>query len=230
MGTLTASGYQISTPTELNADLTSQAVALVPGFTTLPSELRTNLIQEASLVAYKMENAISDLMNGIAPGYANDFMFQQFGESFGLPPKEAINAQVTVVFTGPVGTYIPVGTTCSNAGSTIQVATTVDGIIGSTGNISILCESTGDQEITILANTITVLDVAITGVTIDNPNAGTAGLPAETAAEYRLRVQQALSATRIGQIERIYELLYQVPGVTPRLVTINHSTVTVVTA
>lgn len=229
MGTLTAQGYLISTPTQINADLTAQAIAQVPGFNSLPSELRSNLIQESVIVASKFENGISDLMNGIASTFANDFMFYQFGASFGLPLKNAVNSQVTIVFTGPMGTYIPLGTIITNTGDTIEVSTTTDGIINSTGTLSILCESTGTTPISILANTMTILKTAITGVTVNNPVAGTAGLPAETSSQYRTRVQNTFSGPRISQVARAYELLLKVPGVNSNLIYIRNHTVTVVT-
>lgn len=227
MGSLSETGYTISTASELEAELLDEATAHVPGFTTgLPSELRTNLITEASLVSLKMENGISNLMNGIAPTFANDFMFQQFAQSFGLgAEKEATLANGTLVFSGSQGDYIPSGLVCTDSTSAIEVTTLTDGIISSGGTASISAESTTSDAI--LANTITIIQVPITGVTVNNPAAFVAGQPAETAVQYRARVQNTLSAPRIGQIGRAYELIWAIPGVDPRLVFFRRSSITI---
>jgi hypothetical protein len=226
MGTLSDAGYEIPTASELETDLTNEAIANVPGFTALPSELRTNLISEASLVSFKMENAASNVMNGVAPTYANDFMFRQFGQSFGLGGENPETlAAGDLLFTGPQGTYIPAGLICSDSGDTVEVTTLVDGIIGSGGEATISAQSETAEAI--LADTITVIQVPISGVTVNNPNAFTAGLPEETTAEYRARVQNTLSAPRTGQVGRAYELLEATTGVDARLIFFRPTAITI---
>ena len=215
MGTLSPQGYQMQTATELKNEMQEEAVAQVVGFTGLPSELQTNLIQEGSIIGLKMDGMTSDLLNGVGPEYANDFIFQQFGQSFGLPMNGAITTQVTVTFTGPASTYIPANFSVSNGGTTI-VATMTDGIIPVSGSVSILCQTT--QQVVIAPSTLTTMLDPITGVTVTNAAAGVEGVAAETIGPYRERVQNTLQGPRMGQIARAYELLNKVPGVNPLLI------------
>ena len=67
MGQLTAEGYVAQNATDLMNEMQGEAVASVIGYTGLPSELQTNLIQEGSIIGLKMEAGISNLLNGVAP-------------------------------------------------------------------------------------------------------------------------------------------------------------------
>ncbi len=216
MGTLSKEGYIPQTAEEINTEMTNEAIANVIGFTGLPSELRTDIIEESTIPTLKMQDMVSDLMNGIAPTFANDFIFEQWGESLNRPIKDSTSTQVTVIFSGSEGQYIPENSECQNAGATITVNTITDGIIGASGTVSILCET--EEAVAIPANEITVMTDPIGGVTLDNPVAGTEGIPAETIDQYRARIQNALQAPRIGQVARAYDLLQVIDGVVSRLI------------
>ena len=224
MGQLTAEGYVAQNATDLMNEMQGEAVASVIGYTGLPSELQTNLIQEGSIIGLKMEAGISNLLNGVAPEYANDFIFQQFGQSLSLPMNGAITTQVTVAFTGPASTYIPANYSVSNGGTTI-VTTMTDGIIPVSGSVSILCQTT--QQVAIAPGTLTTMLDPITGVTVTNAAAGIEGVAAETIDPYRARVQTALQSPRNGSVGLAYTLLNKVPGVNPLLIFFNYTTIPV---
>ena len=224
MGTLSAQGYIVQTAAEIESEMMSEAIAQVVGFTGLPSELRTDIIQESVIPTLKMDAMVSDLLNGVAPTYANDFLFEQFGQSFGIPMKMESNTSVTVVFSGTAGQYIPINSACQNIAGTKVVYTITDGIIGASGSVSLVCEST--SAITIGIGEITVMADPITGITLTNPATGVEGVPAETIEAYRSRIQNTLQGPRMGQVSRAYELLEKVTGVVPLLIFFRQTVIT----
>ena len=218
MGTLTAAGYTQDTPVQIKTDLENQALAEVVGYSLIPSELRENIIQESVIVEMKMQDGVNSLMNGISPDFSNDFMFKQLGSSFGIYPKDAERGQVTLTFSGTAGTIIPIGTRAKNTTNLTTVQTLVRGIIGSTGSIGLLAESISAYIIPIPATTITVMVDSITGVTVTNASAGTAGLAAQTIEEYKPTVYNEIQSARFGGITRAYSLLEKITGVQRRLI------------
>ena len=216
--TLTAQGFTQDSPTAIRTDLTNQALADVEGFTSFPTELRTNLIDEAVIVEMKIQDQINSLMNGIGPDFANDQMFKQYGCSFGLTMKGFQYAQATLRFSGTAGTVVPKGTRARNVANTVTLAATAQGIIGSTGTVDLLCESASEVIVDIPATSITVMVDAIAGVTVTNPNAGTSGIPAETIEQFKARVYNEVQSSRYGGITRAYSLLNQIDGVESRLI------------
>ena len=216
--TLTAQGFTQDSPTQIRTDLTNQALADVEGFTSFPTELRTNLIDEAVIIEMKIQDQINSLMNGIGPDFANDQMFKQFGCSFGLTMKDFQYAQATLRFSGTAGTIIPKGTRARNVANTVTLAATAQGIIGSTGTADLLCESASEVIVDIPSASITVMVDAISGVTVTNPNAGTSGIPAETIEQFKTRYYNEVQSARYGGITRAYSLLNQIDGVESRLI------------
>lgn len=216
--TLTAQGFTQDSPTTIRTDLTNQALAEVEGFTSFPTELRTNLIDESVIIEMYFQDMINSLMNGIGPDFSNDQMFKQYGCSFGLTMKDFQYAQATLRFSGTAGTIIPKGTRARNVANTVTLAATAQGIIGSTGTVDILCESSSEVIVDIPATTITVMVDAISGVTVTNPNAGTSGIPAETIEQFKARVYNEVQSPRYGGITRAYSLLNQIDGVESRLI------------
>jgi len=216
--TLTAQGFTQDSPTQIRTDLTNQALADVEGFTSFPTELRTNLIDEAVIVEMKIQDQINSLMNGIGPDFSNDQMFKQYGCSFGLTMKDFQYAQATLRFSGTAGTVIPKGTRARNVANTVTLAATAQGIIGSTGTVDLLCESASEVIVDIPATSITVMVDAISGVTVTNPNAGTSGIPAETIEQFKARVYNEVQSSRYGGITRAYSLLNLIDGVESRLI------------
>lgn len=216
--TLTAQGFTQDSPTAIRTDLTNQALADVEGFTSFPTELRTNLIDEAVIIEMKIQDQINSLMNGIGPDFSNDQMFKQYGCSFGLTMKDFQYAQATLRFSGTAGTIIPKGTRARNVANTVTLAATAQGIIGSTGTVDLLCESSSEVIVDIPATSITVMVDAISGVTVTNPNAGTSGIPAETIDQFKARVYNEVQSPRYGGITRAYSLLNQIDGVESRLI------------
>lgn len=214
---LTAQGFTKDTPLQIRTDITNEALAESVGFLSFPAELRQNLVDSMVIEEVRIQDMIAALANGIGPDFANDQQYKQFGCSFGMTMKDFQYAQATIRFSGAVGTFIPRGTRVSN-GTDVQLVSTVDGIIGSIGYTDILCESAQQVIIDIPANTITTLVDVIPTVAVDNPSAGTSGIPAETIAEYKAAVHGRIQSPRYGTEDRARSLLRDITGVDMRLV------------
>lgn len=216
MGKLTTTGYIPSTIQEIKDDLEAQAVATVTDYETLPSELRENLIQVSVLPIKKFEDGISIFLNSIGLGYANDQLFYNYGQTFGVKPKGAIKGQVTAIFTGRKGTFIPINTKIKS--STANFMTTATGIIGVLGSVSILATTTDNIDV-IPANSVNVLVTQINGVTgVNNPANGIAPEPAQTIEEYKAIVYNAVQSPRQGEIQGFFYAINSILTVTQRLV------------
>lgn len=215
---LTAAGFTQDTPTQIRTDVTNEALASVAGFTSFPTELRTNLIDELVIYEMHFQDMISALANGIGPDFANDQQFKQFGSSLGLTMKDFQYAQATVRFTGTVGTIIPVNTRVSNGGTTVLYVK-AQSIVGSTGTIDVLCESKQQIIVDIPANTITTLvDVLPSITSVNNPTAGTSGITAETLEQYKTAIYNEIQQPRYGTTARARSLLRAISGVEDRLI------------
>lgn len=230
MASFTAEGYIPDTASELYDDLETEAAAEVDGFTGLPSELRENLIQCAAIASVKMQDMVSSMINGIGPDYANDFMFVQLGNSFGLKMKNYQYASVTLNFVGTVGSIILKGTQVTNSTASITVATNEEITIGSTGTGSVLAYATEETTDTIAADTMTVLVAANSNITsVTNSVAGTSGIEAETIEEFKERFYEEIQSSRYGDIARAYSNLSKLDGVETRLIKFNISSITIST-
>jgi hypothetical protein len=218
MGTLTAAGYIPDSVTTIKDNLETEAVASVTGYTQLPSGLQENMIQVSAITEVHIQDMVADLLNGIGLDYANDFMIKNLGASFGIFMKDFQYGQVYLLFSDTVGTVIPAGTRVKNTDGSIIVATLVNGTISSTGTITLLAESTTEQLTAATANSMTVMVDVITGVTVTNPLAGTAGLVAETIAAFKLRVYSEIQSARSGNVARASSELNKLSGVNSRLI------------
>lgn len=225
---LTAEGYIAKTATELYNDLETEAIASVSGFTGLPADLRENLIQTGAIVSVKMQDMVSNMLNGIGPDFANDFMFIQLGNAFGLQMKNYQYASVTIEFTGTSGTIITTDIQVTNSDGSITVSPNAEVTIGTTGVASVLCYTSEETTEEIPADTMTVLTTANSNITaVNNPNAGTSGLDAETIDEFKERVYTELQSARNGTAARCRSLLSDLDGVETRLMKFNETSITV---
>jgi hypothetical protein len=215
---LTAQGFTQDTPETIRTDITNQALAEVDGFTSFPTELRQNLIDEAVIIEMRFQDGLNALMNGIGPDFANDQMFKQFGCSFGMTMKDFQYAQATLRFSGLTRTVIPKGTRARNSAGTVTLATSAQVVIGSTGEVDVLAVSTSEAITDIPAGSITVMVDVISGVTVTNPAAGTSGIQAETIDQFKTAVYNEIQSPRYGGITRAYSLLRNIEGVDSRLI------------
>lgn len=227
-GELTADGYIEATAQEIYDELETEAISSVSGFTSIPSELRENLIQEAAITAVKCQDMVNTLLNGISPDFANDFMFIQLGNTFGLIMKDYQYASVTLTFYGTAGTIILKNTSVTNSDSSITVLTDEEITIGSTGNASVLAYADSEISETISAGVMTTLVVTNSNITsVTNLTAGTSGIEAETIEEFKLRVYNELQSSRTGSAARAYSLISQLDGVETRLIKFIEKSITI---
>jgi hypothetical protein len=218
MGTLTAAGYIPDSVETIKDNLETEAVANVSGYAQLPSGLQENMIQESAITEIHIQDMVTDLLNGVGIGYANDFMFKQLGASFGIFIKDFQYGQVSLVFSGTAGKLIPKGTRVKNADGSIIVATTELGTISSTGIITILAETTMQLLTSIPVSSMTIMVDVITGVTVTNPLVGTGGISAETIEAFKARVYTEIQSARSGNIARASSELNKLDGVNSRLI------------
>lgn len=215
---LTNEGFVKDNPEELMNRVTEAVKDEIPSFTNLPSELGTNLIQEAAVLELQIQDMISNMMNGVGIGYSNDLMFLQFGEAFGLPRNNKTNSTVNIKFKGKAGVIIPEKTQVSNADGSMIFETIEQDIITEDGNVTILCQSLDDLTDIIEANTINVLITSIIGLeSCNNEQQGTNGIPIEEMSAYRERLQNRFRANRTGTLSFVLDQLLQIPEVDKRL-------------
>lgn len=227
--TLTPQGLVTLTPQELYADALQEANANVTGFQSLPSGLINNLLQTQVIAEMQMQDLTATLFNGIAPQFSNDQQFLNWGSTFGVTQIPQTQSSVILTFTGPTNTMIPQGTKASTGtGITpaVTVATVQNVTIGTTGSVSVLARSVSPSFDPIQANTVTNMVTALTGVTVNNTNAGVQGEPAESLTAYKQATYNAVQTNLYGSLVSAYKLLHAVEGVSQRLVKINFGEVT----
>lgn len=221
--TMSATGLQPLTPSQLNAMLIAAAQALQPGLTAnLPGSLIEDISSTDAGACIVMDQARVDLVNSASPLGANPFLLYQLGTIYGATPGQPTNASVYVVFTQSPGYVIPIGFTVSDG--TNQYAIQDGGIVASSGQTQpLLAIATNSGTFSIPPNTVTQLVTSVPNavvLTVTNPFAGTPAQPAQTIASYRAQVLQAGQVASTGTAPFLKTLLSNIPGVTPSLISV----------
>lgn len=217
---LTANGVKKSTITEIREDLQNKAFETVKDFSNLPSSIQNNLIDESAIIVNEFEDMIANLMNGITPAYANDFIIEQLGSAFGIKRKDKAKQNVMLEFEGLAGVIIPVGTQVGSADGQYTFSTTTQGIIKADGKATINAEAEDYYDKIIDANTLNVMITDILNVnSANNPNSSSEPILEENFSDYRARVQNRMQANRNGTMATLYDNLLNVKGVSSRLIT-----------
>lgn len=217
---LTANGVIKSTITEIREDLQNKAFETVKDFSNLPSSIQNNLIDESAIIVNEFEDMIANLMNGISPAYANDFIIEQLGSAFGIKRKDKAKQNVMLEFEGLAGVIIPSGTQVGSADGQYTFSTTTQGIIKADGKATINAEAEDYYDKIIDANTLNVMITDILNVnSANNPNSSSEPILEENFSDYRARVQNRMQANRNGTMATLYDNLLNVKGVSSRLIT-----------
>ncbi len=220
MITLTANGVEKSSIVDIREELQNKALETVKDFSNLPSSIQNNLIDEASIIVNEFEDMIVNIMNGISPAYANDFIINQLGQAFGLKRKDKQLQTVTLAWKGLEGVIIPEGSQAGSEDGQYIFSTTEQAIIKADGTASVNAEADDYYSKIVDANTLNVLISDILNVeSVNNPNASSEPIEAETITEYRTRVQNRCKANRSGTIAILNDNLLKVDGVSSRLTT-----------
>lgn len=217
---LTANGVIKSTITEIREDLQNKAFETVKDFSNLPSSIQNNLIDESAIIVNEFEDMIVNLMNGISPAYANDFIIEQLGSAFGIKRKNKAKQNVMLEFEGLAGVIIPAGTQVGSADGQYTFSTITQGIIKADGKAIINAEAEDYYDKIIDANTLNVMITNILNVnSVNNLNASSEPILEENFSDYRTRVQNRMKANRNGTAATLYDNLLNVKGVSSRLIT-----------
>lgn len=218
---ITDKGVIKDNPLQIREDIINKVVNNVPNFTSLPSGLDNNLIDESVILISQIQDMLVDTMNCISPAYANDFIIKQLGSAFGLEMKDRQLSKTTITFNGTPATFIPKGVKVKNVEGS-QVFTTIEnGIIQGNGSINLTCEGEDYYTTPAKANTLTVLVNQIVGVdSCTNANDVAESTATETIKEYRERFQLKAMANRTGTSATVQTNLLKVDGVVKRLLAV----------
>jgi hypothetical protein len=218
-------------PDTLREALINGVAALVPDYTAnLPGLLIEDVSSTDVGAMITMDQARVDAVNSVTPYGANAFILAQQGIMLGIAQGTPNNTNVLVVFTdvSAEGYVIPAGFVVGDG--TNQYVVQDGGVIGTGGSTNpLLAVATQGGTFSVPQNTVTQIVTSLPSpysatMTVTNPQAGTPATSAESVQSYRSRIIQGNQVAGQGTPAYIQSLLTDVPGVTPRLVSILQST------
>lgn len=224
---VTAAGAQPTSPTNLWANLLSAVGQINPGYSVLPSGLVEDIASTDVGALSIMDSAVVEFINSLDPESANAWLLLQLGGIYGVPVGQTTNGSAFVVFTSNTpGFVIGPGFLVSDGSN--QYAVPPDGgtIIGGGGTSPptfVVATSTGIFPIPAHSiNQLVSQPPVGSGITlsVDNPNAGTPQAAPQTEWDYRTQVLQAGLVSGQGNASMLKTLVQNVPGVQPRLVSV----------
>lgn len=220
---LTTDGRTNTAPSVLRDELVALVSSTNPGFTAnLPGSLIEDIVSTDTGALIVLDQLVTELINSITPYGANAFILNQQGQVYGVQPGASVNTSVYVVFGGVAGFVIAKGFTVSDGQH--QYVLSEGGVIQASGfSLPLFAVATLSGTWATPPNTVTQLVTSPpTGfaLTVTNPQAGVPSVGAETEEGYRARVLQAGLASAQGFPAFLRTLLGNVPGVQPRLISI----------
>ncbi len=228
---MSAAGPVATSPATLRQNLTDGVAATNPGYTAnLPGSLIEDIASTDVGALVTIDQARVDAINSITPYGANAFVLAQQGAMLGVKQGAANNTSVLLVFsdTSAPGYTIPAGFIISDG--TYQYVLQDGGTLSSTGvSVPLLAVSNQSGTWAVPQNTVTQIVTSLptpynTTLTVTNPQAGTPATSVESVQEYRARVMTANQVGGQATPAFLQTLLGELPGVTPRLVSIVQST------
>lgn len=216
-----------TSPLTLRQTILDNVAATNPDYTAnLPGSLVEDVLSTEVGSVSQIDQARVDAVNSVTPYGANAFVLAQQGAMLGILQGTPTNTSVYVVISGTAGYVIPPGFIVSDG--TYQYVIQAGGTIASSGSTSQLY-AVANQSGTwaVPAGTVTQIVTSVASgysLTVTNPEAGTPSVAAESVQSYRSRVLQAEQITVQGTPTVISTLLQDLPGVTPRLVTVLQAT------
>lgn len=221
--TITTAGAQPRSPADILAQLLKNVAAVVPGYTAnLPGSLIEDISSTDVASISLCDSAFIETINSLTPYAANAFLLQQLGVVYGVQIGAPTDTSVYVVFTGPAGFVIAQGFTVSDG--TYQYVVQDGGIIGSGGeSLPLYCVATQSGSWAVPSGTVQQLITSVPStiaLSVNNPEPGVPAVAAESEVSYRGRVMQAGLAASQGMARYLKTLLANVPGVVPRLISV----------
>jgi hypothetical protein len=221
-----ARGPVATPPLALQEALLALVAAEVPGYTaTLPGSLIEDVSSTDVGALVTVDQARVESVNNVSPYSANPYILAQFGAMFGVPQGLMTNGSVLVVFSGSPGYVIPPGFIVSDG--TNQYAIQDGGAIASGGTSQpLFCVATNSNTFAIPPGSVTTIITSVPSpftLTVTNPLAGVPAEAPETTEIYRSRILTAFQVAISGTPTYLKTLLYKVPGVAARLVSVRQS-------
>jgi hypothetical protein len=221
---VTTAGMQPQDPTAIRSQIQAAAVAKSPGITTdLPGILLEDILSTDTLAIALCDQARVETVNSLTPYGANEFTLGQLGTIYlgeGAPGKPT-NTSVLVVFSYPtVGLVINNGLLVGDGTNVYQVQG--GGVIGSGGtSLPINAIAVQSGSFGVPANTVNQIKTSVpSGLTVNNPIAGTPAGQTETWSSFRARVLQAGLVACSSSARGIKTLVGLVTGVQPNLISV----------
>ncbi|HSY77378.1 MAG TPA: hypothetical protein VK890_11000, partial [Bacteroidia bacterium] len=215
-----------NTPAQIRAQLVAKVTATNPDFTAnLPGTLIEDIVSTSVASIVLSNQYLVDLVNSVTPYGANPFILNQLGiDIYGIQPAAATNTSVDLIFSGTPGFIIIPGFIVTDGASVYQYICLNGGVIGTNGDslpIHAVAASAGTWAVP--AGTITAFATAVPiniDLTVTNPSDGIPSQSTETIQSFRTRTLTAGLAASQGMDRYLKTLLWNIPGVVQRLVSV----------
>lgn len=214
-------------PATLRQQLISLVASVTPGFTAnLPSSLIED-ISSTDVGALIIANQfLIDLINSVTPYGANPFLLNQLGiDIYGIQPAQATNTAVDLIFVGTPGFIIIPGFLVSDG--TYQYLCVDGGVVGTDGeSLPIHAVATTPGTWAVPPGTVTSFVTSVPQditLAVVNTAAGIPSIASETETSFRTRTLVAGLAASTGMDRYLKTLLWNIPGVVQRLVSVRQN-------
>ena len=225
---MTPQGLQPRLPADLRTELLSRVYGVRPGYTAnLPASLVEDIASTETAAVVESDQFLVDLVNSVSPYGANPFILKDLGDVYDVQPKAATNTSVYVVFHGPPGFVIVQGFTVSDG--SYDYVCQEGGVIGADAqSLPIYAVSPFPGAWAVPAGSVTELRTSVpssiinstAGFGVVNPADGLPAQRGETIEEFRDRVFTAGLASATGTTRFLKTILWRIPGVEKRLVSV----------
>jgi hypothetical protein len=223
-------GPVAATPATLRQQLLTLVSSMSPGYTAnLPSSLIED-ISSTDVGALIIANQfLIDLINSVSPYTANPFILNEVGiDVYGIQPAGFTNTAVDLIFVGTPGFIIIPGFTVGDG--TYQYVCSNGGVVGTDGEslpVHAIATQPGTWAVPpgTVTEFITSVPQSIT-LAVVNTAAGIPSLASETETSFRTRTLVAGLASSTGMDRYLKTLLWNIPGVTQRLVSVRQNITT----
>jgi hypothetical protein len=192
----------------------------------LPGTLIEDIVSTSVGALVIANQFLVDLVNSVTPYGANAFLLNQLGtDIYGIQPSYPNNTSVDLIFSGTPGFIIIPGFTVTDG--VYQYICQNGGVIGTNGNslpIYALAYMSGTWPVPAgtVTGFITSVPIGIT-LSVINPTDGIPSTTAETETSFRTRTLTAGLAASTGMDRYLKTLLWNIPGVVKRLVSVRQN-------
>jgi Ubiquitin-activating enzyme E1 FCCH domain/Baseplate J-like protein len=221
------SGPIATPPATLRQQLLTLVSATNPGYTAnLPSSLIED-VSSTDVGALIVSNQFFlDLLNSVTPYGANAFLLNYLGiDVYGIQPAQATNTAVDVIFIGDPGFVIIPGFVVGDG--TYQYICTDGGVVGTNReSLPIHAIATVAGTWAVPAGTVTQLVTSVPQditLTVVNTANGIPSIASEDETSFRTRTLVAGLASATGMDRFLKTLLWNIPGVVQRLVSVRQN-------